>query len=214
MNLAKTKYIAFCLIFCLLLVNAFLLINYLRSGKNFTTKQNVSFSHKMHSKYNISCLFCHYNAETDSYANLPTTKDCMICHIALRTESELLKSVVFSYDSSSSLVYKKNYDLPDYVRFSHALHINSGIDCATCHGFVDQMDSTYQVRNLTMGFCINCHKSPMDYYIKPRDISGIFTLSDSLFQTDTIVSPAVNLFQPIKVRKIKQASTECSTCHN
>lgn len=213
MVIVKSKFFAYSIIFCLLCVNSLLLINFLRDGKNLVAKQNVSFSHKMHSKYKISCLFCHYKAETNSFANLPSTKDCMMCHIALKTESLLLKSVIHSYDSLVSLKYKKIYDLPDYVRFSHSVHINSGIDCATCHGFVDQMDSTYQVRNITMGWCINCHKSPQDYLVPPRDISGIFTLSDSNKTQDTMLYSSLQLYVPIKTRKIKTASTECSTCH-
>lgn len=212
MNIVKSKIFAYSTIFCLLCVNIILLINFLRDGKNTTAKQNISFSHKQHSKFKISCLFCHYKAETNRFANLPSTKDCMICHVALKTESELLKSVVLSYDSLITLKYKKIYDLPDYVQFSHSLHINSGIDCATCHGFVDQMDSIHQVRNLTMGWCIDCHKTPEKYIIPPREISGIFTLPDTLV-TDTIIFSSLQMYKPTRIRKLKPASTECSTCH-
>lgn len=210
---SKNKILLYALSAILLLVNCFLLINYLRSGKNFKTNQNVSFSHKMHSKYNISCLFCHYKAETNSYANFPSTKDCMMCHIALKTESELLKNVILSYDSLISLKYHKIYDLPDYVRFSHSLHLQSGIDCATCHGFVDEMDSTYQVRNLTMGWCVDCHRNPQKYLIAPREISGIFYEPSISSDVDSSLKVLSNLGLFIHSKKIQPASTECSICH-
>jgi hypothetical protein len=220
MKICKSKNIALVLFISFFCLDIFLAINYLRNGIGFRPKQNVSFSHKLHTKYKITCLFCHYQAETHSFANLPTTKTCMICHIALRTESQLLKNVIASYDSSIALGYQKVYDLPDYVRFSHSLHIRSGIDCATCHGFVDQMDSIYQVRNLTMGWCVDCHKNPENYLIPPRSISGIFYPNDPAFNQNKLQillsSFPSNILQatfPIP-KKIINASVECSTCHN
>lgn len=207
-------------IFFFLLLDVFLIINYLRNGIGYQPIQNVSFSHKLHSKYKISCLFCHHKAETNNYANLPTTKTCMICHIALKTESSLLKNVLYSYDSLISLRYIKINDLPDYVRFNHSLHIRSGIDCATCHGFVDEMDSTYQAKNFTMGWCVDCHNKPEKYLIKPREISGIFYFNDTTLFEKLILSDPVkfvkihstNLTFTIP-QKIKPASTNCSICH-
>ncbi|MCX7909892.1 MAG: cytochrome c family protein [Ignavibacteria bacterium] len=168
----------------------------------------------MHSKYKITCLFCHYKAETNSYANFPTTKDCMMCHIALRTESELLKSVIFSYDSLVPLSFKKTHNLPDYVRFNHSLHINQGIDCATCHGLVEEMDSTFQVRNFTMGWCVECHRQPEKYVIQPREISGIFYAPNESFKLESNPLDSISSKQIITIRRIQPASTECSTCHN
>jgi len=220
MKIWKSKSIALILIFSLCFLNFFLLLNYLRNGIGFQPKQNISFSHKLHSKYKIKCLFCHDQAETQSFANIPTTKTCMICHIALRTESPLIKSVITSYDSLILLSYQKVYDLPDYVRFSHSLHLRSGIDCATCHGLVDQMDSLYQVRNITMGWCVDCHKNPEKYLIPPRQISGIFYPSDTIFNltnlqffSSSLPSGTLQTFLPIP-KKINKASVECSICHN
>jgi hypothetical protein len=168
----------------------------------------------MHSKYNVKCLFCHYKAETNSYANFPSTKDCMICHIALKTESPLLKNVVNSYESSVPLEFRKINDLPDYVIFNHSLHLNSGIDCATCHGFVEQMDSTYQAVNFTMGWCVDCHKQPEKYLIPPRDISGIFYLPKIPQDSLNITSDSYAIDRLLSSRRIQPASVECSTCHN
>ena len=48
--------------------------------------------------------------------------------------------------------------LPDHVYFSHQQHIRSGIDCARCHGDVEQMDRVYEENRLLMGFCVECHR--------------------------------------------------------
>lgn len=220
MNLKKVKIIGL-LILVVLFVGDILLFLFLqRHNVGFNPKQNASFSHKTHSgKFGISCLFCHTKAETHFYANMPTAKDCMICHIALKTESELLKSIIYSYDSINSIGYKKIYDVPDYVMFNHSSHLRSGIDCATCHGAVEQMDSIYLVRPLTMGWCVDCHKNPFRYAIAPREISGIFYVTDT---TDMRITQDefeilknnkihTNFF--VRSKKLAPASVECSTCH-
>ncbi|MFN3306141.1 MAG: cytochrome c3 family protein [Candidatus Kapaibacteriota bacterium] len=209
----KHKLVLKLILVSLIFLNFYLVINFLRSGKYLSMPQQISFSHKSHLKYKISCLFCHYKAETNSYANLPSTKDCMICHIALKTESELLRKVIISYDSLFTITYRKTHDLPDYVKFTHSIHINSGIDCATCHGFVEEMDSLYQVRNLTMGWCVDCHRNPNKYNIPPREISGIVYSQEILTAFDSVIFSSKNLGYFIVPRKLAPASTDCSICH-
>lgn len=51
------------------------------------------------------------------------------------------------------------HNLADHVYFSHAQHVAVGqIDCKKCHGPVDKMDEVYQFANLSMGWCVNCHR--------------------------------------------------------
>lgn len=52
----------------------------------------------------------------------------------------------------------KVYDLPDFTYFNHGRHVTSGVDCTACHGPVSTMDRIRQVRHLSMGFCVNCHR--------------------------------------------------------
>ncbi len=213
MNITKHKLFLKLLLVVIILLNSYLAINFLRSGRYLSMSQEIPFSHKSHLKYKITCLFCHYEAENNSYANLPSTKDCMMCHIALKTESKLLRKVIYSYDSIFAITYKKTYDLPDYVKFSHSVHINSGIDCATCHGFVEEMDSLYQVRNLTMGWCVDCHLNPNKYVIAPREISGIVFSQGILTAYDSALFSSKHFGYFIMPRKLAPASIDCSTCH-
>lgn len=53
----------------------------------------------------------------------------------------------------------KVHDLPDFVYFNHARHVNGGVACASCHGAVETMERVRQVENLSMGFCVNCHRA-------------------------------------------------------
>lgn len=49
--------------------------------------------------------------------------------------------------------------LPDHAFFSHQQHIVVGkLECAECHGKVEEMETVEQFAPLTMGWCIDCHR--------------------------------------------------------
>jgi cytochrome c2 len=53
----------------------------------------------------------------------------------------------------------KIHNLPDHVYFNHSLHVVSGkVACQRCHGGIQEMDEVYQFADLSMGWCINCHR--------------------------------------------------------
>lgn len=139
--------------------------------------QPISFSHKTHSeKFGIKCVYCHRAAEKAPNSSLPTTSDCMVCHVALNIESDLLAVVNESYDEGVPIRWNRVYRLPDHARFSHEAHLLVGIDCSSCHGEVERIDSAvFQDRALTMNFCLDCHRDPGGAIVPARDISGIFT---------------------------------------
>jgi hypothetical protein len=56
------------------------------------------------------------------------------------------------------IVWKKVYNVPDFVYFDHRPHVNAGVQCQTCHGAVETMERVRQVGNLSMGWCVNCHR--------------------------------------------------------
>ena len=54
----------------------------------------------------------------------------------------------------------KIHNLPDHVYFNHSLHVVSGkVACQRCHGGIQEMDEVYQFADLSMGWCINCHRA-------------------------------------------------------
>jgi cytochrome c2 len=53
----------------------------------------------------------------------------------------------------------KIHNLPDHVYFNHAQHTRVGnVQCQTCHGNIQTMDKVSQQSELSMGWCINCHR--------------------------------------------------------
>ena len=124
-------------------------------------EQPVPFSHKHHVQgLGLQCQYCHVTVEKSSYAGIPPTKTCINCHAQIWTNAQLLQPVRDSWASGQSLVWTKVHDLPDFVYFSHEIHVNKGLGCSTCHGRVDQMPLMYAQNTLQMEWCLDCHRNP------------------------------------------------------
>jgi hypothetical protein len=136
----------------------------------------------------INCLYCHGSAWESRTAGIPAVNICMNCHKAITSYSDkspklydedgneinanneiakLYKYAGFdpakpsSWDPSKAkpVEWIKIHNLPDLVFFSHAQHVRAGkVQCQTCHGEIPAMDEVKQFSELSMGWCINCHR--------------------------------------------------------
>jgi len=123
--------------------------------------QPVPFSHKHHVQgLGLQCQYCHVTVEKSSYAGIPPTKTCINCHAQIWTNAQLLEPVRASWATGQSLVWTKVHDLPDFVYFSHEIHVNKGMGCSSCHGRVDLMPLMYEQNTLQMEWCLDCHRNP------------------------------------------------------
>lgn len=133
-------------------------------SKNFEPDQPVKFSHAVHAGQNqINCLYCHHSAEYGKSAGIPSASVCLNCHMIVREGNRSgrfeIDKIFTALEKKQPIEWTRVYDLPDHVFFSHAQHAGAGkIDCMTCHGNVKQMDRIVQVPDLSMGWCINCHR--------------------------------------------------------
>jgi len=124
-------------------------------------EQPVPFSHKHHvTGLGLQCQYCHTSVEKSSYAGIPPTKTCINCHAQIWTNAALLQPVRDSWATGESIPWIKVHDLPDYVYFSHEIHVNKGLGCSSCHGRVDQMPLMYAQNTLQMEWCLDCHRNP------------------------------------------------------
>src|SRR5437764_14278177 len=131
--------------------------------------QPIEFSHKHHVKDDgIDCRYCHTSVETSGFAGIPPTETCMNCHSQIWTNAPLLEPVRASFRDNKSLVWTRVHDLPDYVYFSHEIHINKGVGCKSCHGPIDEMPLTYQNVSLQMEWCLSCHRDTAKE-LRPRE---------------------------------------------
>jgi len=154
---------------------------------NYEPTQPIFYSHKVHAGVNqINCLYCHGNAWESKTAAIPSVNVCMNCHKTIqkyggpelkdkngnlvdgtREIQKLYEYAGFdpaqpdAWDPSKAkpIEWVKIHNLPDHVYFNHSQHIRVGnVQCQTCHGEITGMDEVYQFSELSMGWCVNCHR--------------------------------------------------------
>jgi hypothetical protein len=151
-------------------------VNSIGVYQGYQPTQPIWFSHKIHAGQNgINCVYCHNSAEKGKAAGIPSVNICMNCHMGVQegkvTGTEEIAKI---YDAigwdADKLQYIDGYEqkpiewvrihnLQDFVYFNHSQHVVVGKqECQTCHGPVEEMDEVYQHSDLTMGWCINCHR--------------------------------------------------------
>ncbi len=171
----------------------------------YAPEQPVEYSHRLHAgQLGLDCQYCHTNVKDAAHSNVPATQTCMNCHSQVRTESLKLLPIRESWATGESIEWIKVHKLPDYARFSHAVHTNNGVGCESCHGRIDQMEVVFQSEPLSMGWCLECHRAP-EQFLRPND--EITTMGYE--QPDDFVEQ--NL-QRINAEGI-QPPTNCSACH-
>lgn len=138
--------------------------------QGYSPDQPVWFSHKVHVTQNkIDCIYCHSTAFDSKSAGIPGTNVCMNCHNVVkkgtRTGEVEIAKVLESWSTGKPVEWVRVHNLPDHVFFSHAQHVNAGKrQCQECHGPVGEMDRIVQVQDLSMGWCIGCHrKTPVQF---------------------------------------------------
>ncbi len=144
--------------------------------QGYEPSQPIWFSHKIHAGQNgINCVYCHNSVEKGKSAGIPSVNICMNCHMGVKqgkvTGSKEIAKIyeAIGWDTNKNR-YIEGYDqkpiewvrihnLQDFVYFNHSQHVVVGKqDCENCHGPVKEMDVMYQHSELTMGWCINCHR--------------------------------------------------------
>jgi hypothetical protein len=134
-------------------------------AKGFAPAQPIKFSHYVHAGQNkTDCNYCHYTAKTSKTAGIPAGSICYNCHFLVRNgtrsgATEIAK-IIAHLEQKKAVEWVRIYKLPDFVFFSHEQHVSAGqINCEACHGNVKEMNRLYQVADLSMGWCIDCHKT-------------------------------------------------------
>lgn len=167
--------------------------------------QPVPYSHEQHvGQFGLDCRYCHSYVEESAHSNVPSTQTCMNCHTQIRTESLKLLPVRESWATDQPVPWLKVHHLPDYAQFNHSVHINVGVGCETCHGRVDQMPEVVQREPLSMGWCLECHRSPEEFLRPPDRVTamGFVPAVDQIEQNLQRIE-AEGIYPP----------TDCSGCH-
>ena len=146
-------------------------------------EQPVSFSHRLHAGVlNIDCQYCHTAADKGRHASVPNLETCWNCHqtvVGQTTQAkERIAVLTDKYIKQEGVAWVRVHNNPDFVYFNHQTHVRiakhidadgnvvDGIDCAFCHGDMTQNGVAKQQEQLTMGFCINCHREQNERHVK------------------------------------------------
>jgi len=176
--------------------------------QNYAPDQPVKFSHKVHVGENgLDCKYCHTAVEHGKSAGIPATNLCMNCHIIIREGANSGKfeiaKIVDAVEKGKPLEWIRIHNLPEHVFFSHAVHVGSGkIDCAQCHGDVKEMGIMKQQNDLSMGWCINCHRQTQVNFVENKYYEHYTKLHDDL---------KAGLIDTITAEKI--GANDCARCH-
>ncbi len=205
--------------------------------KDYQPEQPIYYSHKVHAGINqISCLYCHGNAWESKHAAIPSVNVCMNCHKAINTyekgpklykengdevngTAEIAKLYQYAgfdpnnpskWDPAKAkpIEWTKIHNLPDHVYFNHSQHIRAGnVQCQSCHGEITAMDEVKQVADLSMGWCINCHRQTNVNFNYDSTKGNKFYSIYEKFHND-IKSGKMD---SVKVKDI--GGLECQKCH-
>jgi cytochrome c2 len=185
----KNQFLVLVSVIFLLLASAYFGYGYFMQvgvDKGYQPVQPIHYSHKIHAGDNgIDCKFCHSSARTSKTAGIPSLNVCMNCHENIsdyngeedlangHTKAFYTAEIQKLYEAvgwdPTSRTYSKPqkpvkwvriHNLPDFVYFNHSQHVSvAGLECQTCHGPVETMEVLEQHADLTMGWCVDCHRA-------------------------------------------------------
>jgi mono/diheme cytochrome c family protein len=184
---AKNQFLMLVTAIFLLLASGYFLYGWMMQigiDQGYQPVQPIHFSHKIHAGDNkIDCKYCHSSARVSKTSGIPSLNVCMNCHKSIyeyngETTPEYTKEF---YDGEIKKLYDavgwddaeqqytgetkpvkwvRIHNLPDFVYYNHSQHVTvAGLECQTCHGPVEEMEVMYQYSPLTMGWCLDCHKT-------------------------------------------------------
>ncbi len=191
--------------------------------------QPIFFSHKVHPGTNqINCQYCHIGVYQGKQATIPSVNICMNCHMAINEykgeklinaegkeingTAEIQKLYKYAgyepgkpWDATKAkpIEWVRIHNLPDHVYFNHSQHVNAGrVQCQTCHGEVTSYNEMFQFAPLSMGWCLNCHRTTKVQF----DNNGFYSMYEK-YKEDI----KNHKMDSVTVKDIGGA--ECQKCH-
>ncbi len=201
-------------------------------SKDYQPEQPIYYSHTVHAGVNqINCQYCHSGAYQGKQATIPSVNVCMNCHQAINEykgdklynaageevdgTSEIKKLYKYAgfeegkpWDATKAkpIEWVRIHNLPDHVYFNHAQHVKAGqVACQTCHGEIQKMGEVKQFTDLSMGWCINCHRETKVQFKE----NGFYSIYEKYHED--LKSGKLDSAKGITVEKI--GGTECQKCH-
>jgi mono/diheme cytochrome c family protein len=187
----------------------------------------------------INCLYCHTGAQEGKQATLPSLNTCMNCHMNIKEyngcdmfredgtkvngTAEIKKLYEYADFSgaagatwnpatakATAIPWVKIHNLADHVYFNHSQHVKVGqIECQKCHGEIQEMGEVKQHSDLSMGWCINCHRET-GVQFSTVDSTGKMS-GNGFYEQYTKLHDDMKKNGKVTVGNI--GGTECQKCH-
>ncbi|RZT97098.1 cytochrome c7-like protein [Ancylomarina subtilis] len=178
-------------------------------NQDYAPDQPIKFSHKVHATDNkLDCRYCHTGVETSKSALIPSANVCLNCHLIVRegrySGKFEINKIHAAIENNKPIKWVRIHKLPDFVFFSHAQHVKVGKrECQECHGEVEKMHILRQVKDLSMGWCLDCHDKTVVDYNRNHYYTNSFKKLHEELTKGTIDS--------LRVKDI--GGRECGRCH-
>lgn len=176
--------------------------------QGYAPDQPIKFSHLVHAgDHDIDCQYCHSISKFSPSAGIPSNNTCLNCHNVIREGSFSgrfeINKIHRAEASGTAVEWIRVHKLPDHSFFSHALHVNAGgVDCQECHGPVETMHILRQEEDLSMGWCLRCHRSStVDFTSNPY-----YKQYERLYEL--ILSGEIDAFTAARL-----GGEDCMSCH-
>lgn len=229
-TLIFNPFLRFLVLIFSILLGAWFLFGWLMQidvNEGYQPIQPIVFSHAVHAGDNkIDCQYCHSSAKHSKTSGIPTANVCMNCHKSISeykgelfgnyTKEDLDKEIQKLYDAVGwdkvNVKYIEGYEqkpiewvrihnLADFAYYNHAQHVTvAGVQCQTCHGPVETMHDMKQFSPLTMGWCIDCHRTTAVDLTKNGYYKNIHDQLSKKYGVE-------------KVTAAEMGGLECAKCH-
>jgi len=174
----------------------------------YAPDQPILFSHKIHAGDNkTDCKYCHTTVTESKHAGIPSVNLCMNCHTAVRsgrnTGTVEIEKIYKALETGKPVEWIRVHNLPDHTYFNHAQHVSAGkVQCEQCHGDVKTVDRIQQVQQLSMGWCIDCHRKTQVQFTE-----------NGYYQKFVRLHEELKSGKRTRVTVEDVGGTECSKCH-
>ncbi len=197
----------------------------------YRPEQPVDYNHQLHAgTLGIDCRYCHTHVEDSKHANVPDTETCMNCHQGqtgvgaylnnrlwqAHETNENLVALRSAYETGEPIRWRRIHKLPDYVQFPHAVHVDAGISCYSCHGRIDQQEVVRQVESLSMAWCLDCHRNPEQFLVDVSDNDPAkFRITDLAAVEDVLKNRPSQIDVGLRIAEEHNIAPpeHCGACH-
>jgi hypothetical protein len=125
----------------------------------------------------------------------------MGCHSQVWVGSPEVEPVRASFFEGRPISWRRVNSLPKFVFFDHSVHLAKGVGCVECHGRIDQMAAVHQAKELSMSWCLGCHRDPAPHIRPPDRVTDMDY--DAPLETRRAIARELGV----------EGRTDCSTCH-